>query len=86
MTAGRLWLSEQAIESKGSLSATLQDNLRMLKGCKMEEEVVRRKGGLVLGFSLALAAAAGSQGVRRGGQPHFVWKRVLGWEGLREKP
>lgn len=57
MTAGRLWLSEQAIESKGSLSATLQDNLRMLKRCKMKEEVVRRKGGLVLGFQLSLSCS-----------------------------
>lgn len=86
VTAGRLRPSEQALEPMGSLSVTLRDNLRVLKGWKMEEEVVRRKGGIVLGFQASLSCSCWQSGVRRVGQPHFVWKRVLGWEGLREEP
>lgn len=55
--AGRRWPSEQVLEPKGSLSATLWDNLCALKGCKMEEGVVRRKGGIVLGFQANLGCS-----------------------------
>lgn len=65
----------------GSLSVTLQDNLRVLKGWNMEEEVVRRKGAVVLGFQASVSCSCWQSGVRRCWPAPFCLEESTGMGG-----